>query len=64
MLFQNKKNQCLENAQKHWNYIAEAGEKYVKPFRKEADLVINGNSDLKYFAQILEYIYTITNNFQ
>ena len=41
-----------------------AGEKYVKPFRKEADLVLNGNSDLKYFAQILEYIYTITNNFQ
>lgn len=59
-----ERNQCLENAEKHWNYIAQAGEKYVKPFRKEADLVINGNSDLKYFAQMLEYIHEITNNFE
>ncbi len=59
-----ERNQSEENAQKHWNYITEAGEKYVKPFRKEADLVINGNSDLKYFAHMLEYIYEITNNFQ
>ncbi len=55
-----ERNQSKENALKHWNYIAEAGEKYVKPFRREADLVINGNSDLKYFAQMLEYIYDIT----
>jgi uridine kinase len=59
-----ERNQSVENALKHWNYISEAGEKYVKPFRKEADFVLNGNSDLKYFAQILEYIYDITNNFQ
>lgn len=58
-----ERNQSEENALKHWNYIASAGEKYVKPFRREADLVINGNSDLKYFAQILEYIYEITNNY-
>ena len=59
-----ERNQSEENALKHWNYIADAGEKYVKQFRKEADLVINGNSDLKYFAQMLEYIHEITNNFQ
>ena len=59
-----ERNQDVENAMKHWNYISMAGEKYVKPFRKEADLVLNGNSDLKYFAQILEYIYSITNNFE
>lgn len=59
-----ERNQSEDNALKHWQYIAEAGEKYVKPFRKEADLVINGNSDLKYFAQMLEYIHEITNNFQ
>ena len=58
-----ERNQSEENALKHWNYIASAGEKYVKPFRKEADLVINGNSDLKYFARMLEYIYEITNNY-
>lgn len=59
-----ERNQDRENALKHWNYISQAGEKYVKPFRKEADLVLNGNSDLGYFAQILEYIYNITNNFE
>jgi uridine kinase len=59
-----ERNQSVENAENHWSYIAEAGEKYVKPFRKDADLVINGNSDLKYFAHMLEYIHEITNNFQ
>lgn len=59
-----ERNQDRENALKHWNYISQAGEKYVKPFRKEADLVLNGNSDLNYFAQILEHIYNITNNFE
>lgn len=59
-----ERNQDYENALKHWQYIASAGEKYVKPYRREADMVINGKADLKYFAQILEYIHTITNNFQ
>ena len=59
-----ERNQSKENALKHWDYLAQAGEKYVKPFRKEADLVLNGNSDLKYFAQVLEYIYDITNSFE
>lgn len=58
-----ERNQSMDNAVKHWNYIKEAGEKYVKPFRKEADLVLNGNADLMYFSEILEYIHTITNNF-
>ena len=56
--------QSEENALKHWNYITRAGEKYVKPFRQDADLVLNGNSDLNYFSQILEYLYNITNNFE
>ncbi len=59
-----ERNQDKENALKHWQYIVNAGEKYVKPFRKEADLVLNGNTDLEYKAQILEYIYNITNNYQ
>jgi len=59
-----ERNQDMENALKHWNYISEAGEKYVKLHRKEADMVINGKADLKYFGHILEYIHTITNNFQ
>lgn len=58
-----ERNQNLENAIKHWDYILGAGEKYVKPFRNEADIIINGNTNLEYFSQILEYIYTITNNF-
>ncbi len=60
----NERNQDVNNALKHWDYITLAGEKYVKPYRNEADMVINGKADLKYFAGILEYIHTITNNFQ
>ena len=59
-----ERNQDEANALKHWDYIAVAGEKYVKPYRKEADLILNGQANLKYFAQIIEYIHTITNNFQ
>ena len=58
-----ERNQDLENAKKHWEYILGAGEKYVKPYREDADIIINGDSDLNYFAQILEFIHTITNNF-
>ena len=45
-----ERNQSSENALKHWDYIASAGEKYVKPFRSQADLILNGNADLEYFA--------------
>ena len=58
-----ERNQDLENAKKHWDYILVAGEKYVKPAREEADIILNGDSNLLYFSQILEYIHTITNNF-
>ena len=60
----NERNQDMANAKKHWDYIMEAGEKYVKPSRSQADIIINGLSGLDYFTLILEYIYTITNNFQ
>ena len=59
-----ERNQDLENAKKHWEYILVAGEKYVKPARKEADIILNGDADLSYFYHILEYLYTITNNFK
>ena len=58
-----ERNQDLENAKKHWEYILGAGERYVKPYKQYADIIINGDSDLNYFSQILEYFYTITNNF-
>ena len=53
----------LKNAKKHWEYVLVGGEKYVKPARNEADIIINGDTNLVYFRQILEYIHTITNNF-
>ena len=59
-----ERNQNEENALKQWEYLRHAGEKYVIPSRQYADFVLDGNSDLKYFDQILEYIHTITNNFQ
>jgi len=59
-----ERNQTLENAQKQWDYLETSGCQYVRPHRSSADFVLNGNSDLKYFSQILEYLYTITNSFQ
>ncbi len=58
-----ERNQDLENALKHWEYILGASEKYINPEMKYADLILDGDTDLEYFAQILEYIHTITNNF-
>lgn len=59
-----ERNQDEENAQKHWEYVKTAGQKYVQPAKNEADMVICGNANLDYFSQIIEYIHTITNNFQ
>lgn len=59
-----ERNQDEENAKKHWEYVKTAGQKYVLPAKQEADMVICGNADLTYFSQIIEYIHTITNNFQ
>ena len=59
-----ERNQTAENAKKQWNYIFEAGQKYVQPGRNYADFILDGNVDLNYFDKILEYIHTITNNFQ
>ena len=44
-----ERNQSEDNAIKHWEYIKNAGEKYVKPFRNQADFVLNGSADLDYF---------------
>lgn len=60
---QTERNQNEENAIKQWEYIVSAGQKYVTPNRDFADFVLDGNSDLKYFDQILEYLNTVTNNF-
>ncbi|MBQ7127078.1 AAA family ATPase [bacterium] len=59
-----ERNQDIENAKKHWDYIVGAGEKYVQPAREFADLVLNGSTDMDYFIHLLEYIHTITNNFE
>ncbi len=59
-----ERNQDLGNAEKHWEYILGAGERYVKPVREESDLVLNGDTNLQYFGKMLEYIHAITNNFE
>jgi len=59
-----ERNQTFENAEKHWNYVFDAGIKYVQTGRASADFVVDGNVDLNYFDKILEYIHTIANNFQ
>ncbi len=59
-----ERNQDLENALKHWEYIINAGKKYITPSINSTDIILDGDSDLEYFAQILEYLHTITNNFK
>lgn len=59
-----ERNQTKENALQQWNYLETAGCHYVRPHRNSADFILNGNSNLDYFSQILEYLYTITNSFQ
>lgn len=59
-----ERNQNLENALKHWEYLVGAGEKYINPVRSEADIILDGDVNLEYFSQILTYLYTITNNFE
>ena len=59
-----ERNQDYENALKHWDYILDAGRKYVMPARSIVDMVLDGNCKLPYFSHILEYIHTITNNFE
>ena len=59
-----ERNQDYENALKHWEYILDAGKKYIIPSRADMDIILNGDCKLSYFSQILEYIHTITNNFQ
>ncbi len=57
------RNQDQNNALKHWDYICEAGKKYVMPKKDLCDIIINGECDLKYFTHMVEYINLVTNNF-
>lgn len=59
-----ERNQDHENALKHWDYLIGAGQKYILPTRKEADFIVNGDADLDYFSQIIEYLHYITNSFE
>ncbi len=59
-----ERNQDEENAIKHWEYLINAGEKYIKPYRSDADFILNGNVNLLYFAEIIEYMHAITNNYE
>ena len=57
------RNQDEVNAIKHWDYITEAGKKYILPNKDKCDIIINGGCDLDYFSHMVEYINLVTNNF-
>ena len=57
------RNQDAQNAQKHWDYILNAGKKYIQPNKEKCEIIINGECDLNYFGHMVEYINLITNNF-
>jgi uridine kinase len=58
-----ERNQSLENALAQWDYLTQRGGLHIKSSIKTADFVLNGCSDLQYFAKILEFIHMTTNNF-
>lgn len=58
------RNQDHQNALKHWDYVCQAGQKYVVGAKEYCDIIANGECDLEYFVQMLEYINLVTNNFQ
>lgn len=60
---QTSRNQNEENARKQLAYVRKASKKYILPKKDASDVIINGASSLSYFSQIIEYIFTITNNF-
>lgn len=59
----NERNQTPEDCLKHWNYVNRVAEKYVRPAREKADIIVNGYADIEYFGQFFSYLYKITNNF-
>lgn len=58
------RNQDKENAQRHWEYVLKAGERYIQPARSECDIIASGECDLAYFSELLEYINLATNSFE
>ncbi len=57
------RNQDESNAAKHWEYIQQAGKKYIAKNKDKCDIIINGECNLEYFSHMIEYINLITNNF-
>lgn len=58
-----ERNQTHEDCLKHWHYVNHVSEKYIRPSKEKADIIINGYSDLNYYCLIFLYLYKITNNF-
>lgn len=59
----NERNQSPADCLKHWNYVNSVAEKYVRPAREKADIIVNGYADIEYFGQFFSYLYKVTNNF-
>ena len=57
------RNQDQENAKKHWDYVNTASEKYILPLKAQSDIILNGGTCLKYFAEMIHFMHMITNNY-
>lgn len=57
------RNQDMENAYKHWEYVNIASKKYIAPLKETCDVILDGKSSLSYVAQIMRFIHAITNNY-
>ena len=50
------RNQSEKDAVDHWNYIRQAGRKYVQPLTEKSDIVLNGEADIKDAKRLFEDI--------
>ena len=50
------RNQSEKDAVDHWNYIRQAGRKYVQPLIEKSDIVLNGEAEIKDAKRLVEDI--------
>lgn len=48
--------QSLEKAKMYWDYVCNAGKKYLQPMREKADIIIDGNSNINSIEGLIKIL--------
>ena len=57
-----ERSQSAEMASKYWDYVTEAGKKYVKPIKEKADIIICGDGNLNNINNIIKILFNEIKN--